>query len=61
MKNSAQEAMKVVREVQKAVIGKDHCIEKVMAAVLAGGHILIEDIPGVEKRRWQWHFQRQWL
>lgn len=49
MKNSAQEAMKVVREVQKAVIGKDHCIEKVMAAVLAGGHILIEDIPGVGK------------
>ena len=41
--------MKVVREVQKAVIGKDHCIEKVMAAVLAGGHILIEDIPGVGK------------
>ena len=49
MKNSAQEAMKVVCEVQKAVIGKDHCIEKVMAAVLAGGHILIEDIPGVGK------------
>ena len=49
MKNSAQEAMKVVHEVQKAVIGKDHCIEKVMAAVLAGGHILIEDIPGVGK------------
>ena len=49
MKNSAQEAMKVVREVQKPVIGKYHCIEKVRAAVLAGGHIFIEDIPGVGK------------
>lgn len=46
---SAQEARKVVREVQKAVIGKKNCIEKVMAAIIAGGHILIEDIPGVGK------------
>ena len=36
-------------EVKKAVIGKDECIIKAMAAILAGGHILIEDIPGVGK------------
>ena len=36
-------------EIKKAVIGKDDCIVKVMTAILAGGHILIEDVPGVGK------------
>ncbi len=42
-------AASVIEEVKKAVIGKQDCIKKVMAAILAGGHILIEDIPGVGK------------
>ena len=42
-------AASVIEEVQKAVIGKQDCIKKVMAAILAGGHVLIEDIPGVGK------------
>lgn len=44
-----EQAAAIMQEVKKAVIGKDECIIKVMAAVLAGGHILIEDIPGVGK------------
>ena len=39
----------VIREVKKAVTGKDDCICKAFAAILAGGHILIEDVPGVGK------------
>jgi MoxR-like ATPase len=39
----------VMHEVKKAVKGKDDCIRKVFAAILAGGHILIEDVPGVGK------------
>ena len=39
----------VVNEVRKAVTGKDDCIYKAFAAILAGGHILIEDVPGVGK------------
>ena len=39
----------VVNEVKKAVTGKDECIYKAFAAILAGGHILIEDVPGVGK------------
>ncbi len=39
----------VTNEVKKAIIGKDDIIELVMMAILAGGHILIEDIPGVGK------------
>ncbi len=39
----------VVGEVRKALKGKDACIYKTFAAILAGGHILIEDVPGVGK------------
>lgn len=44
-----QEAYTVMEEVKKAVIGKDECVHLAMAAILAGGHILIDDIPGVGK------------
>ena len=39
----------VKNEINKAVKGKDNVIDKVLAAMLAGGHILLEDIPGVGK------------
>ena len=42
-------AMAVIEEVSKVVTGKDDCIKKAFAAVIAGGHILIEDVPGVGK------------
>ena len=40
-------AYRVVCEVKKAVTGKDDCIKKAFAAILSGGHILIEDVPGM--------------
>lgn len=46
MENSMK---KVKDEIKKAVKGKDEVVEKVLAAMLAGGHILLEDIPGVGK------------
>ncbi len=39
----------VIQEVKKAVIGKDENIKKIVATMLARGHILLEDIPGVGK------------
>ena len=42
-------ALAVINEVQKAVVGKNDVIEKIMAAIIAQGHILIEDMPGVGK------------
>lgn len=42
-------AYNVVNEIRKVVTGKDDCIFKAFAAILAGGHILIEDVPGVGK------------
>lgn len=44
-----RKAAAVITEVQKAVTGKDGCIQKAFAAILAGGHILIEDVPGTGK------------
>lgn len=44
-----QELENVVSEVNKVVKGKERVVRKVLAAVLAGGHILLEDIPGVGK------------
>lgn len=43
------ELEQIVAEVNKVVKGKDRIIRKVLAAVLAGGHVLLEDIPGVGK------------
>ena len=38
-----------LQEVQRAVIGKQEVTETVMKAFLAGGHVLVEDIPGLGK------------
>lgn len=51
-------ALNVIDEVKKAVIGKDACVEMVMMAILAGGHVLIEDIPGVGKTTMALAFSR---
>ena len=39
----------IIDEIEKVVIGKRNKIELAMAAFLAGGHLLIEDMPGVGK------------
>lgn len=39
----------IMNEIKKAISGKDDVIEQVLTAILAGGHILLEDIPGVGK------------
>ena len=44
-----QKAQQIMKEVQKVVIGKEESIAKVLMAMLAKGHVLIEDIPGVGK------------
>lgn len=42
-------AMAVVNEVRRAILGKDTVVCKVLMAILARGHILLEDNPGVGK------------
>lgn len=41
--------LQVKDEVKKAVIGKDEIIEQILMTLLARGHVLLEDIPGVGK------------
>ena len=42
-------AVQIQSEIKKVIIGKDDIIEKVLMAILAQGHILMEDVPGVGK------------
>ena len=42
-------AQRILNEVRSVVVGKDQVLLWVLAAILAQGHILLEDIPGVGK------------
>ena len=46
---AAATAARVLDEVERAVVGKRDTLELILAGVLAGGHVLIEDLPGVGK------------
>ncbi len=41
----------LISNIEKIIVGKRASIERVLAAMLCGGHILIEDVPGVGKTR----------
>ena len=49
MDGMQQKLDQVQIEVNKVIKGKEDVVKKVLAAVIAGGHILMEDIPGVGK------------
>mgnify|MGYP002522125624 FL=1 len=49
MDGISQKLEQVQAEVNKVIKGKEDVVKKVLAAVIAGGHILMEDIPGVGK------------
>ena len=44
-----QKALEIIEEVKKAVVGKNAVVGKMLMVILAQGHILLEDIPGVGK------------
>lgn len=39
----------VIAEVERAIVGKHSLLEMIMAAMLSGGHVLLEDFPGLGK------------
>lgn len=45
----SEKSRQVVDEVSKVIVGKREVIEKVLMTIYAGGHILLEDCPGVGK------------
>ena len=44
-----QKLKTILQEIEKVVVGKNENVEKIMMAVLAGGHVLMEDVPGTGK------------
>ncbi len=39
----------IINELKKVILGKDDVLEKLLIALLAKGHVLLEDMPGVGK------------
>ena len=48
-KDASDLARRVLDQVQRAVVGKQEALTLVLAAVLAKGHVLLEDFPGLGK------------
>ena len=51
-------AQQVLNRVRQVVVGKDKILLQVLAAILSGGHILLEDVPGVGKTTMALAFSR---
>ena len=51
-------AQKILMQVRRVVVGKNRVLTWVLAAILAKGHILMEDIPGVGKTTMALAFSR---
>ena len=50
MASGAHEGLEhLLYEVKKVVVGQDHFLERVLVALLAGGHLLVEGVPGLAK------------
>ena len=49
LKKVAALSNRILNEVEKAIVGKRKPLEKILTAIFSGGHILIEDLPGLGK------------
>jgi MoxR-like ATPase len=49
VQNATQQAQALRIELRKAVIGQDAVIDDVLTALIAGGHVLLEGVPGLGK------------
>ena len=47
--DTAELMEKILYEVKRVVVGQDRFLERVMVALLAGGHLLVEGVPGLAK------------
>ncbi|MDB5728992.1 MAG: ATPase [Noviherbaspirillum sp.] len=45
----ARQMENILYEVKKVVVGQDHFLERVLVAILAKGHLLVEGVPGLAK------------
>ncbi len=49
LREVGEKADGIIHEVSKAIVGKENVLRRVMIGILAGGHILFEDYPGLAK------------
>ena len=49
IQQAAEQANALREQMQKAVIGQDDAVDHVLAGFLAGGHVLLEGVPGLGK------------
>jgi len=49
LREVGEKADEIIQEVSKAIVGKENVLRRVMNGILAGGHILFEDYPGLAK------------
>ena len=49
LRHASQQAQALRVELRKAVIGQDQVIDDVLTALIAGGHVLLEGVPGLGK------------
>ena len=50
MEARSQAARDVIGQVEQVILGKEDRIREIMTTFLAGGHVLLEDIPGVDRK-----------
>lgn len=56
--NMNSKVNEILNEVKKNVRGKDEIVEKILISILAKGHVLLEDVPGVGKTTMALSFSR---
>ncbi len=49
MQDLTSKTARLIEEIETVIVGKRHSVRRTVAGLLCGGHILIEDIPGVGK------------
>ena len=50
-KQYAEQIMQIVDEVQKIIVGQEQVIKKLVIAMMADGHVLLEGVPGLAKTK----------
>ena len=51
---------RLMDQISTIIVGKRPQIEDCIACLLAGGHLLIEDVPGVGKTTWRMRWRSRW-
>ncbi len=61
MEKEANLILEELEELKRSVHDKDKTLKKVLMSMLAQGHILLDDVPGVGKKRWPYLLVGCWI